>query len=78
MPNSKFYILTSSLVIASAILLSPAMVSAQDITTGLVGHWKFDEGSGTKAADSSGSNNTGTLTNGPTWTAGKIWSKISL
>jgi len=29
----------------------------------LVGHWKFDEGSGTTAADSSGSGNTGTLMN---------------
>jgi hypothetical protein len=44
-----------------------------DITTGLVGHWKFDEGSGTTAGDSAGSN-TGTLTNGPTWTTGKIGS----
>ena len=43
-----------------------------DITTGLVGWWKFDEGSGTAAGDSSGNNNTGTLTNGPTWTTGKI------
>lgn len=46
----------------------PGFVWAQDITTGLVGHWKFDEGSGTTAADSSGNNNTGTLINGPTWT----------
>lgn len=35
--------------------------------TGLVGYWKFDEGSGTQATDSSGNNNIGTLTNGPTW-----------
>jgi len=50
----------------------PLAVHAQDITTDLVGHWKFDETSGTSASDSSGSNNTGTLTNGPTWTTGKI------
>lgn len=36
-------------------------------TNGLVGHWKFDEGSGTTAADSSGNGNNGTLS-GPTWT----------
>jgi prepilin-type N-terminal cleavage/methylation domain-containing protein len=36
--------------------------------TNLVGHWKFDEGSGTIAYDSSGYGNNGTLTNGPTWT----------
>ncbi|HUW20936.1 MAG TPA: LamG domain-containing protein [Sedimentisphaerales bacterium] len=38
---------------------------------GLVGHWKFDEGSGTTAYDSAGTNN-GTLVNGPVWTSGKI------
>lgn len=36
-------------------------------STGLVGYWKFDEGSGTSAADSSGTANTGTLNNTPTW-----------
>jgi hypothetical protein len=43
-------------------------------TNGLVGYWNFDEGSGTTAADSSGNGNTGTLTNGPTWTTGKVGS----
>jgi len=38
-------------------------------TTGLVGYWKFDDGSGTSAADSSGNGNTGTLQNAPTWTS---------
>jgi hypothetical protein len=36
--------------------------------SGLVGHWQFDEGGGTIAADSSGYNNVGSLVNGPTWT----------
>lgn len=36
-------------------------------TTGLQGWWKFTEGSGTSAADSSGNANTGTLINGPLW-----------
>lgn len=37
---------------------------------GLVGYWKFDEATGTSAADSSGAGNTATLTNSPlTWTA---------
>jgi hypothetical protein len=36
-------------------------------STELVGYWKFDEGSGTVAADSSGKGNTGTLNNTPTW-----------
>ncbi len=34
---------------------------------GLVGYWKFDEGSGTTAYDSSGNNNNGTLVNNPLW-----------
>ena len=41
------------------------------LTNGLVGWWKLDEGSGTSAADSAGSN-TGTIVNKPTWTTGKI------
>ena len=42
--------------------------------TGLVGLWHMDEGAGTTTADSSGNNNTGTLT-GPTWqsTDGGQW-----
>ena len=37
----------------------------------LVGYWKFDEGSGTTAADSSGNGNSGILVNGPAWVDGK-------
>jgi probable HAF family extracellular repeat protein len=33
----------------------------------LVGYWRFDEGSGTCARDSSGQDNTGILENGPSW-----------
>ncbi len=42
-------------------------------STGLVGHFKFDESSGTTATNSTG-NGDGTLTNGPVWqpTGGKI------
>ncbi|MDD4410029.1 MAG: LamG domain-containing protein, partial [Candidatus Pacebacteria bacterium] len=39
--------------------------STQTIS-GLVSHWKFDEGSGITAYDSAGTSN-GTLVNGPTW-----------
>jgi len=47
------------------------------LTTGLVGSWKFDEISGTTAADVSGSNNTGTLAGTPTWTSGKIGNALN-
>jgi hypothetical protein len=35
----------------------------------LVAYWRFEEGTGTSAADSSTNSNTGTLTNGATWDA---------
>jgi parallel beta-helix repeat protein len=46
-------------------------------TPGLVAHWKFDEGSGTTASDASGNGNSGTLVNGPVWTAGKVGKALS-
>ncbi|MDP3772567.1 MAG: LamG-like jellyroll fold domain-containing protein [bacterium] len=39
---------------------------------GLVSGWHFEEGSGTTAADYSGNNITGTLINGPVWTASPV------
>ena len=39
---------------------------------GLAGYWALDDGSGTTATDSSTNGNTGTLTNGPTWTTGQM------
>jgi hypothetical protein len=42
-------------------------------TTGLVGYWNFDEGSGNVAHDTSGNGNDGTIT-GATWTTGKVGS----
>jgi hypothetical protein len=52
-----------------------------DLATGTVGslvhQWKFDETSGTAAADSAGTT-AGTLTSGATWAAGKINNAVSL
>lgn len=45
--------------------------------SGLVGYWKFDEGIGTIAYDSSGNNNNGTLEYGPMWTSGKYGNALS-
>jgi fibronectin type 3 domain-containing protein len=39
---------------------------------------KFDEASGTTAADATGNNWTGTLVGGPTWVAGKLNNAVSL
>jgi hypothetical protein len=38
----------------------------------LVGHWKFDEGSGTTAKDSSGNGGDGAFTGDPQWVTGKL------
>jgi len=59
-------------LILSIVFLTLSSAAHADITTGLIGWWKFDEGSGTTANDSSGSGYTGTLTNTPTWIPGKI------
>ena len=45
--------------------------------SGLVGAWGFDAGSGTTAADQSGNNNTGTLSNATWSTTGKYGNALS-
>jgi chitodextrinase len=45
---------------------------------GLVASYGFDEGTGANAIDSSGNSNTGALSNGAAWTAGKFGTGISL
>lgn len=47
------------------------------LESGLVGYWGLDDGSGTSATDSSTNGNTGTLTNGPTWTTGQIGGAVN-
>ncbi len=73
----KFHnrVLTASEVLA----LYKSGVGVQKIATknGLVGQWKFDEGTSTTAGDSSGNGNKGTLTSGPTWTSGKLGKALS-
>jgi hypothetical protein len=42
------------------------------VTSGLMGYWKLDEGTGTTAADSSGRSHPGTLISSPTWRGGEL------
>ncbi len=77
MPKIKNVFILASLL-AVFILIPTGILNAQTApTNGLVGYWTFDEGSGTTASDSSGNGNTGTLTNGPTWTSGQIGGALS-
>jgi hypothetical protein len=53
----------------------PAMLvngatAASSAPSPTLGWWKFDEGTGSTTADSSGAGNTGTLVGSPTWQAG--------
>lgn len=57
--------------IANSIPAGNQLAQVAAPTSGLVGHWKFNETSGTTAADSSGNGNTGTVS-GATWTTGKV------
>jgi len=41
-----------------------------------VAEWKMDEGTGLTAKDTSGNNNDGTLTSGPTWSQGKTGKSV--
>ena len=45
--------------------------------SGLVAAYSFEEGTGTITADSSGNNNTGTLSSGVTWTTGRVGNAVS-
>jgi len=60
-------------VFAFVLVLACLCAGVQAAGDGLVAHWRFDEGSGTTAADSSGNGNNGTIT-GATWTAGRVGS----
>jgi glucose/arabinose dehydrogenase len=62
------------LALAGVALLAAAVSGASSVvveaavpTSGLVGYWSFDEGSGSTAGDGSGNGHAGTLTYGPTW-----------
>jgi hypothetical protein len=62
-------------LLAFTVLLATAVcVQAQD--PDLLGWWKFDDGTGTTAVDSSGNGNNGTFVGDPEWVAGKFGSGL--
>jgi len=62
----------TTLLLATMMLGMPAAFAHADITSNLTAWWKFDEGSGSTAVDSSGSGKNGNETNSPSYVAGKI------
>jgi hypothetical protein len=58
------------------LLVTAVCAQAQDPDPDLLGWWKFDDGTGTIAADSSGNGNDGTFVQDPEWVAGKFGSGL--
>ncbi len=54
------------------ILLLLVLTMGGSASAALVGHWRFDEGAGTTAYDSSGSGNDGTLVGSVEWVPGQL------
>jgi hypothetical protein len=83
MKNAQYVQITAlSLIILGSLSLVSKNISqnkntqvaqAAGISTGLVAHWKFDEGSGASVSDSVGTYS-GTLVSNPTWSTGKVGS----
>jgi hypothetical protein len=74
--------LTAPLFLTVSIFLMAQLVLAGVFATAVqaqapVGYWKFDDGTGTKAADSSGYGHAATLFNGVNWVTGKIGKSVS-
>jgi uncharacterized protein YjdB len=68
----------SSVRISFALLiLVVATLSVSSQAQNPVGYWKFDDGFGTSASDSSGNGHTGTLVNGVRWVPGKLGDAVS-
>jgi len=67
----KLFFLASLAFVLCLTLTGPA-------SAGLVGWWKFDDGSGTTATDSSSNGNDGTLEGGAQWVAGQLGGAIQL
>ena len=69
-PQNRFLIAVVT-ILAAALWATPGWGAT------LAAWWNLDEGSGTTAADVSGSGNTGTLINSPSWTTGHSGSALN-
>lgn len=67
-----------SRAIVSLFVLASGVSAHAGSSLGPVAHWRFDEGRGAVAGDSSGYRNTGTINGGATWTDGVAGAAIRL
>ena len=74
--------LHSQLVYFAIFTFAVSLMMGQTLSDGLIGHWKFDESSGTTANDASGNNYHAELFNAgdgsSSWTEGKVNGGIEL
>jgi hypothetical protein len=68
----KKILVIGGLILLFAFVTSVSAVKAATCHDGMVSYWKFDEGSGSTAADSIGTDNGQLIGDGLTWTAGKV------
>ncbi len=78
MADKKCFIhLSSVLVVLVHLMLAVAALATLAQAQTPVGYWTFDDGAGTKVADSSGNGHTASLVNGVSWVSGEIGGAVS-
>src|SRR5271157_4374134 len=68
---------SSALLLLAQVLLAVTVMATPTQAQTPVGWWKFDDGLGIKATDSSGNGHTATLVNGVRWVTGKMGDAVS-
>ncbi|MBP9759117.1 prepilin-type N-terminal cleavage/methylation domain-containing protein [Candidatus Dojkabacteria bacterium] len=76
-PTEYFNGFIDEVRIYNRVLNTSEVKALYDYAPPAIAHWRFDEGSGTTATDSSGNALNGVLTGGPTWVTGKYGNAIS-
>ena len=77
MKNTIFEVFVCMLLIGTCFVVTFDTITVGAEDSNLVAYWKFDEGSGSVAADSSGNVNITILENNPTWVDGKSGKAMS-
>ncbi len=70
-------VLSYSLLLLAQILFAVTVIARPAQAQTPVGYWKFDDGSGTRAVDSSGYGHTAALVNGAGWVTGEAGNAVS-